>query len=70
MIASTSRKEPKPRGTPDEIVTATREMYREISPEAGEFFDIMVDEELLDLINRKCRAGSAPTSPRATVYLL
>ncbi len=49
---------PKPRGTPDEIVAATQEMYREMSPESGEFFDIMVDEELLDLVNREGKMPS------------
>ena len=28
-------------------------MYRELSEETGEFFDIMVNEELMDLVNRE-----------------
>ena len=45
--------DPKPKGTPDEMVVAAQEMYHELSPDAGEFFDLMVDEELLDLVNRE-----------------
>jgi M3 family oligoendopeptidase len=44
---------PTPKGTPDELVARAAEMYHELSEETGEFFDIMVNEELMDLVNRK-----------------
>ena len=44
--------DPKPKGTPDELVKSAQEMYHELSPETGEFFDTMVNEELMDLVNR------------------
>jgi M3 family oligoendopeptidase len=45
--------DPKPKGTPDELVAGAQDMYHELSPETGEFFDIMVNEELMDLVNRE-----------------
>ena len=44
--------DPKPKGTPEELVEAAQKMYHELSPETGEFFDIMVNEDLMDLVNR------------------
>ena len=44
--------DPKPKGTPHELINAAQEMYHELSPETGEFFDKMVNEELMDLVNR------------------
>ncbi|MBI90084.1 MAG: oligoendopeptidase F [Candidatus Marinimicrobia bacterium] len=49
--------DPKPKGTPDELVNAARKMYGELSDETGEFFDMMIREELMDLVNRK---GKSP----------
>ena len=45
--------DPKPKGTPDELIAGAQDMYHELSPETGEFFDIMVNEELMDLVNRE-----------------
>jgi M3 family oligoendopeptidase len=45
--------DPKPKGTPDRLVKVAQEMYHELSPETGEFFDKMVNEELMDLVNRE-----------------
>ena len=45
--------DPKPKGTPEELVAGAQDMYHELSPETGEFFDIMVNEELMDLVNRE-----------------
>lgn len=42
-----------PKGTPDELVAQAQKMYRELSPETGEFFDFMVDNELLDLVAKE-----------------
>jgi len=44
--------DPKPKGTPEELVEGAQKMYHELSKETGEFFDIMVNEELMDLVNR------------------
>lgn len=38
-----------PIGNKDYMVEKAQEMYRELSPEAGEFFDFMVEYELFDL---------------------
>ena len=45
--------DPKPKGTPEHLITEAQKMYRELSEETGEFFDIMVNEELMDLVNRE-----------------
>ena len=44
--------DPKPKGTPDELVKHAQRMYRELSPETGEFFEMMVREDLMDLVTR------------------
>jgi len=49
--------DPKPKGTPDELVEVARQMYHELSPETGEFFDIMINEDLMDLVNRDGKMG-------------
>ena len=43
---------PKPHGDLDELVEAALQMYTEMSPETGEFFKMMVDQELFDLPTR------------------
>src|ERR1019366_9186314 len=47
---------PKPQGTPEEIVKNGQKMYAELSPQTQEFFDFMVGNELMDLVNRKGKA--------------
>ena len=44
---------PKPHGTLDELVDAALKMYTEMSPETGEFFKMMVDNEMFDLPTRE-----------------
>ncbi len=44
--------DPKPKGTPEHLVKEAQTMYHELSKETGEFFDMMVNEELMDLVNR------------------
>ncbi|WP_161945278.1 M3 family metallopeptidase, partial [Streptococcus suis] len=39
-----------PQGDPDFIVSHAQDMYRELSAETGEFFDFMIEHELLDLV--------------------
>ena len=41
-----------PEGTAEELVELARRMYREMSPETGEFFDFMVQYHLFDLETR------------------
>ena len=42
-----------PKGTPDELVSKAQTMYRELSPETGDFFDYMIDNDLLDLVAKE-----------------
>ena len=44
--------DPKPKGSPDQLIKEAQVMYRELSNETGDFFDMMVEEELMDLVNR------------------
>ncbi|MAW33805.1 MAG: oligoendopeptidase F [Proteobacteria bacterium] len=44
---------PQPKGSPDHLIKEAQVMYRELSKETGDFFDMMVAEELMDLVNRK-----------------
>lgn len=47
---------PLPKGTPEELVEKAKKMYHELSPVTGEFFDMMVDKELLDLVSKPNKA--------------
>lgn len=42
-----------PIGTPDELVEKARRMYEDMSTETGEYFDFMVENELLDLVTKE-----------------
>ena len=42
-----------PQGDADWIVDNAKTMYKELSPETGEFFNYMVDNELMDLVAKK-----------------
>lgn len=46
-----------PQGTPDEILAAGLEMYRELSPETKEFAEFLFGNELLDVLSKD---GKAP----------
>lgn len=48
---------PKPRGDEDQIVAKAKQMYEEMSSETNEFFNFMLNNELLDL---KSREGKYP----------
>ncbi len=48
---------PKPHGTPDDILAAGKQMYHEMSPETAEFVDFLYDNELFDVCAKK---GKAP----------
>ena len=47
---------PQPEGTPEELLQAGQQMYEELSSETKEFFDFMMDNELLDVFGRKTKA--------------
>ncbi|GLC89484.1 M3 family oligoendopeptidase [Lysinibacillus piscis] len=42
-----------PKGDPEWIVANGKKMYEELSPETGEFFNFMIDHELMDLVAKK-----------------
>ncbi len=47
---------PKPMGTPDDIMAAGKQMYEEMSPESAEFINFMYDNELLDVLAKEGKA--------------
>lgn len=47
---------PKPLGTPAEIVANAARMYRELSADTGRFFEFMQEAKLMDLVNRDGKA--------------
>lgn len=48
---------PAPKGGRKELVARAEEMYREMSPLTGEFFDFMTGNELFDLESKKGKEG-------------
>ena len=54
---------PKPCGTPDDILAQGKRFYEALSPETGEFFNTMLDNELLDVLSTEGKqAGGYCTS--------
>ena len=47
----------KPHGNPQWIVNNGKKMYEELSQETGEFFNFMIDNELMNLESKKGKAG-------------
>lgn len=47
---------PKPQGEPQWIVEQARTMYSELSTDTKEFFDTMIEQNLMDLVNRDGKA--------------
>ena len=47
----------KPNGDSQWIINNARKMYTEVSPETEEFFNFMTENELLDLVTKKGKAG-------------
>ena len=47
---------PKPIGTPEQIVANAAKMYQELSPETNDFFNRMQAAQLMDLVNRDGKA--------------
>jgi M3 family oligoendopeptidase len=48
---------PKPKYDKDELVKRAQNMYHELSPETGEYFDFMVEHDLLDLDSKPGKAA-------------
>lgn len=48
---------PKPQGTADDILAVGKKLYSELSPETEEFINVMYDNELLDVLSKKGKAG-------------
>lgn len=46
-----------PKGDPEWIINNGQRMYEELSTETGEFFRFMVENELMDLVSKKGKAG-------------
>ena len=60
---------PKPDGTPEEIMQAGQKMYTELSEETKEFFDFMMENELFDVLGRKTKkAGGYMTMETAEIH--
>ena len=47
---------PQPSGSPEEILAQGQKMYCELSEETKEFFDFMMENQLLDVFGRKSKA--------------
>lgn len=47
----------KPKGDRDWLVNKAKKMYGELSKETDEFFNVMVENDLLDLVAKKGKAG-------------
>lgn len=47
---------PRPMGTPEEIVAHAARMYQELSPDTDRFFSFMQSSKLMDLVNRDGKA--------------
>jgi M3 family oligoendopeptidase len=46
-----------PKGNPEWIIGQGKRMYNELSEETGEFFQFMIDHDLMDLVAKKGKAG-------------
>ncbi len=48
---------PKPCGTAEDILAQGKKFYEELSPETGKFFNMMLDDELMDVLATEGKAG-------------
>lgn len=48
---------PKPQGSADDILKIGKDLYHELSPETAEFIDIMFENDLMDVLSKKGKAG-------------
>ena len=51
---------PRPAGTPDDILAQGMKFYSELSPETKEFFETMLRDELLDVLSTEGKHDDAP----------
>ncbi len=56
---------PKPHGTPKQLLAAAKRMYEEMSPQTAEFIDMMFDMELFDV---EAKEGKAPGGYCTSLY--
>lgn len=47
----------RPKGDPEWIINNGKKMYKALSRETDEFFNFMLDKELMDLVSKKGKAG-------------
>ena len=48
---------PRPQGDADAILAQGKKFYEELSPETGEFFNMMLDRELMDVLSTEGKAS-------------
>ena len=48
---------PRPQGTADDIIAQGKRFYDELSPETSEFFNTMLDQELMDVLSTEGKEG-------------
>jgi M3 family oligoendopeptidase len=48
---------PRPKGAPDFILEGAKKMYAELSPDTDAFFKFMVENDLMDLVNKDGKAS-------------
>ena len=48
---------PVPQGSADDILKTGKELYHELSDETAEFIDVMFENELMDVLSKKGKAG-------------
>ena len=48
---------PRPQGTADDIIAQGKKFYDELSPETSEFFQTMLDNDLMDVLATEGKAG-------------
>lgn len=48
---------PRPQGTAEDILEQGKKLYHELSDETAQFIDVMYENELLDVLSRKGKAG-------------
>ena len=48
---------PRPEGTPDDILAAGKKFYDELSPETSEFFNMMLERKLMDVLSTEGKEG-------------
>ena len=48
---------PRPQGTADDIIAQGKKFYDELSPETSEYFNTMIDQELMDVLSTEGKEG-------------